>query len=51
MMAQAEGLGVAVLTLSNGTTVIDAGIKVPGSFAAGRTWSTDCGNCRTGSVR
>ncbi len=42
MMAQAEGLGVAVLTLSNGTTVIDAGIKVPGSFAAGKMFAEAC---------
>ena len=42
MMAQAEVLGVAVQTLSNGTTVIDAGIKVPGSFAAGKLFAEAC---------
>jgi len=42
MMAQAEVLGVAAQTLSNGTTVIDAGIKVPGSFAAGKLFAEAC---------
>jgi len=42
MMAQAEVLGVEVHTLSNGTTVIDAGIKVPGSFAAGKLFAEAC---------
>ncbi len=42
MMAQAEVLGVAVHTLSNGATVIDAGIKVPGSFAAGKLFAEAC---------
>jgi len=41
-MAQAEVLGGAVQTLSNGTTVIDAGIKVPGSFAAGKLFAEAC---------
>lgn len=42
MTAQAEVLGVAVQTLSNGTTVIDAGIKVPGTFAAGKLFAEAC---------
>ena len=42
MAAQAEVLGVAAHTLSNGTTVIDAGIKVPGSFAAGKLFAEAC---------
>jgi len=42
MMAQAEVLGVAVQTLSNGATVVDAGIKVPGSFAAGKLFAEAC---------
>lgn len=42
MTAQAEVLGVAAQTLSNGTTVIDAGIKVPGSFAAGKLFAEGC---------
>ncbi|MCD6555412.1 MAG: methenyltetrahydromethanopterin cyclohydrolase [Anaerolineae bacterium] len=42
MVAQAEVLGVAVHTLSNGATVIDAGIKVAGSFAAGKLFAEAC---------
>jgi methenyltetrahydromethanopterin cyclohydrolase len=42
MVVQAEVLGVAVHTLSNGTTVIDAGIEVPGSFAAGKLFAEAC---------
>lgn len=42
MMAQAEVLGVAVHTLTNGATVIDAGVKVPGSFAAGKLFAEAC---------
>ena len=42
MMAQAEVLGVAVHTLSNGSTVIDAGVKAPGSFAAGKLFAEAC---------
>ena len=42
MVAQAEVLGVAVQTLSNGTTVIDAGVNVPGSFAAGKLFAEAC---------
>ena len=42
MVAQAEVLGVAVHSLSNGATVIDAGIAVPGSFAAGKLFAEAC---------
>ena len=42
MMAQAEALGVAVQTLSNGSTVIDAGVNVSGSFAAGKLFAEAC---------
>jgi methenyltetrahydromethanopterin cyclohydrolase len=42
MAAQAEVLGVEVHTLSNGSTVIDAGINVPGSFAAGKLFAEAC---------
>lgn len=42
MMASAEPLGIAVSQLPNGATVIDAGIKVPGSLEAGRLFSEIC---------
>jgi methenyltetrahydromethanopterin cyclohydrolase len=42
MMAQAEVLGVAAHTLPNGATMIDAGVKVPGSFAAGKLFAEAC---------
>jgi methenyltetrahydromethanopterin cyclohydrolase len=42
MIAQSEVLGVAVHTLSNGTTVVDAGIDVPGSLAAGKLFAEAC---------
>jgi methenyltetrahydromethanopterin cyclohydrolase len=42
MMAQPEMLGVAVHELPNGTTVIDAGIREPGSFAAGTLFAEAC---------
>ncbi len=42
MTAQAEVLGVAAHTLPNGATVIDAGVKVPGSFAAGKLFAKAC---------
>jgi methenyltetrahydromethanopterin cyclohydrolase len=42
MVAQAEVLGVAVRTLSNGTTMIDAGIEVAGSLAAGQLFAEAC---------
>lgn len=42
MIAEAEVLGIAAETLSNGATVIDAGIRVPGSFRAGKLFSEAC---------
>lgn len=42
MTTQPEVLGVEVHTLSNGTTVVDAGISVPGSFAAGKLFAEAC---------
>ena len=42
MIAEAEVLGVRAETLSNGTTVIDAGIKEPGSFRAGKLFAEAC---------
>ena len=42
MIADAEVLGLAVARLPNGTTVIDAGVKVPGSMEAGRLFAQIC---------
>ena len=42
MMADSEALGLAVSKLTNGTVVIDAGVKVPGSLAAGRLFAQAC---------
>ncbi len=42
MIADAEALGVAVTTLPNGATVVDAGVKVPGSLEAGRIFAEAC---------
>ena len=42
MMADAEPLGLAVTQLPNGTTVVDAGVKVPGSLEAGRLFAEVC---------
>ncbi len=42
MIADAEALGVAVSTLSNGATVIDAGVKTTGSLEAGRIFAEAC---------
>jgi methenyltetrahydromethanopterin cyclohydrolase len=42
MIAGAEVLGIAAETLSNGATVIDAGIRVPGSFRAGKLFAEAC---------
>lgn len=42
MITQSAVLGIAVHTLSNGTTVVDAGINVPGSFAAGKLFAEAC---------
>lgn len=42
MQAAAQVLSIAALTLPNGTTVIDAGIDVPGSLQAGRLFAAVC---------
>lgn len=42
MIGDAEALGVAVKRLGNGTTLVDAGVKVPGSLDAGRLFSEVC---------
>jgi methenyltetrahydromethanopterin cyclohydrolase len=42
MIADAEPLGLAVTRLSNGTTVVDAGVEVPGSLEAGRLFAEVC---------
>ncbi|MFH0915558.1 MAG: methenyltetrahydromethanopterin cyclohydrolase [bacterium] len=42
MMADAELVGVKVSRLSNGATVVDAGVETPGSLEAGRLFSHAC---------
>jgi methenyltetrahydromethanopterin cyclohydrolase len=42
MMEDSEALGLSVTTLSNGTTLIDAGVNVPGSLEAGRLFAEAC---------
>jgi methenyltetrahydromethanopterin cyclohydrolase len=42
LSADAEGFGVAVTTLSNGTRVIDCGIAAPGGYEAGRVFAEIC---------
>jgi methenyltetrahydromethanopterin cyclohydrolase len=42
MLADSEALGLAVSKLANGAVVIDAGVKVPGSLAAGRLLAQVC---------
>lgn len=42
MVADADALGIQVHQLSNGATVVDAGVKVPGSLAAGLKFSEAC---------
>jgi methenyltetrahydromethanopterin cyclohydrolase len=42
MIADSEALGVQAHTLGNGAVVVDAGIKVPGSLAAGLLFSEAC---------
>ena len=42
MIADSEALGLGVSKLSNGAVVIDAGVKVPGSLAAGRLYAQAC---------
>ena len=42
LAGDAEALGVAVTTLSNGTRVIDCGAHAPGGFEAGRAFAEIC---------
>jgi methenyltetrahydromethanopterin cyclohydrolase len=42
MIDDAEALGLNVHRLANGTTVVDAGVNVPGSLEAGRLFSCAC---------
>ena len=42
MIDDGEALGLNTHRLANGTTVIDAGVKVPGSLEAGRLFSCAC---------
>lgn len=42
MIAEQEALGLGVKQLENGTTVLDAGVDVPGSFEAGRLFACAC---------
>jgi methenyltetrahydromethanopterin cyclohydrolase len=42
MTEEREALGLGVKQLQNGTTVVDAGIEVPGSLEAGRLFACAC---------
>jgi methenyltetrahydromethanopterin cyclohydrolase len=42
MIGDSEALGLSVVQLQNGATVIDAGIEVPGSLEAGRLFACAC---------
>ena len=42
LAAEAESVGVAVTTLSNGARLIDCGAKAPGGFEAGRVFAEIC---------
>lgn len=42
MREDSEALGLSVTRLANGATVIDAGVKVPGSLAAGQLFAEAC---------
>jgi methenyltetrahydromethanopterin cyclohydrolase len=42
MIAQADALGVTTHQLSNGATVVDAGVQLPGSLEAGRLFAEVC---------
>ena len=42
MTVDSEALGLGVSKLTNGAVVIDAGVKVPGSLAAGRLFAEAC---------
>ena len=48
MIADAEALELAVTQLPNETTVVDAGVKVPGSLEAGRLFAEVCLNVSSG---
>jgi methenyltetrahydromethanopterin cyclohydrolase len=42
MVRESEALGLSVMQLKSGTTVLDAGIEVPGSLEAGRLFACAC---------
>jgi methenyltetrahydromethanopterin cyclohydrolase len=42
MTGDSKALGISVQQLGNGATVIDAGIRVPGSYEAGRLFACAC---------
>jgi methenyltetrahydromethanopterin cyclohydrolase len=42
MIADSESLGLAVIRLPNGATVLDAGVDVPGSLEAGQLFAEAC---------
>jgi len=42
MIEDSEALGLSVTRLANGATVIDAGVKAPGSLAAGQLFAEAC---------
>jgi methenyltetrahydromethanopterin cyclohydrolase len=42
MIDDSEALGLKIYRLNNGATVMDAGVKVPGSMEAGRLFSSAC---------
>jgi methenyltetrahydromethanopterin cyclohydrolase len=42
MIAEAEALQLVVERLDNGTTVVDAGVNIPGSLEAGRLFAEAC---------
>lgn len=42
MIEDSEALGLSVTRLANGATVIDAGVNVPGSLAAGQLFAQVC---------
>jgi len=42
MIGDREALGIGVDQLDNGTTVVDAGVEMPGSLEAGRLFATAC---------
>jgi methenyltetrahydromethanopterin cyclohydrolase len=42
MIEDCEALDISVMRLKNGTTVLDAGVEVPGSLEAGRLFASAC---------